>query len=218
MHTGFLSGHRSRIVPCLLLFSFAAFACTTRTPVSQAKDKARVSSRGDGAAMMARPKSDNAEVAPKAVVRPEATTSPAAEESGPIVGYAVAFGRSPAARSLPPAVSGGEAGEVNELNDEIDRPLALGQGARVEDGALSRSGLSTKALEALPATTSFEGLADTDNGTGLVNPSDSNGMAGPNHYVEVVNNRVRVFDKNGTPLTPPFRQSSLFASVGGLCG
>jgi Carboxypeptidase regulatory-like domain len=218
MHTGLLSGHRPRIVPCLLLFVFAAFACTTRAPVSQAKDKARVSSRGDGAAMAARPKSDNnAEVERKAVVRPEATTSPAAEESGPIVGYAVAFGRSPAARNLPPAVSGGEAEEVNELNDEIDRPLAMGPGVRIQDGALSRSGLSTKALAALPSTTSFEGLADTDNGTGLVNPSDSNGMAGPNHYVEVVNNRVRVFSKDGTPMTPAFRQSSLFASVGGIC-
>ncbi len=218
MHTGFLSGHRPRIVPCLLLFVFAAFACTTRAPVSQAKDKARSPSRGEGTAMAARPKSDNnAEVAPRAVVRPEATTSPASEQSGPIVGYAVAFGRSPAARSLPPAASGGEAEEINELNDEIDRPLAMGPGVRIQDGALSRSGLSTKALAALPSTTSFEGLADTDNGTGLVNPSDSNGMAGPNHYVEVVNNRVRVYDKNGTPLTPPFRQSSLFASVGGIC-
>jgi hypothetical protein len=218
MHTGFLSGHRPRIVPCLLLFVFAAFACTTRTPVSQAKDKARVSSRGDGAAMAARPKSDNnAEVAPRAVVRPEATTSPAAEESGPIVGYAVAFGRSPAARNLPPAPSGGEAEEINELNDEIERPIQVGPNFRLEDGALADHRLSTKALEALPSTTSFEGLADTDNGTGLVNPSDSNGMAGPNHYVEVVNNRVRVYDKAGNPLTPPFRQSGLFASLGGIC-
>src|SRR5262245_47897758 len=112
MHTGFFSDHRSRIVPCLLLFVFAAFACTTRAPVSQAKDKARVSSRGDGAAMAARPKSDNnAEVERKAVVRPEATTSPATQETGPIVGYAVAFGRSPSARTLPPATSGGEAEE-----------------------------------------------------------------------------------------------------------
>jgi hypothetical protein len=200
------------------LFFFAAFACTTRAPVSQAKDKARVSSRGEGAAMAARPRSDNgAEVERKAVVRPEATSSPATDQSGPIVGYAVAFGRSPMARNLPPAKAGGEAEEVNELNDEIDRPLAFGPGVKIEDGALSRSGLSTKALEALPSTTSFEGLADTDNGAGLVNPSDSNGMVGPNHYVEVVNNRVRVFDKNGVPLTLPFRQSSLFGSVGGIC-
>ena len=218
MHPGFLSGHRSRIVPCLLLFVFAAFACATRAPVSQAKDKARVSS-GEGAAMATRPRAESsAEVAPRAVVRPEATTSPAAEEStGPLVGYAVAFGRSPAARILPPAAAGGEAEEINELNDEIDRPIVVGPGFRVEDPTLNARRLSTKALEVLPSTTSFEGLADTDNGAGLVNPSDSNGMAGPNHYVEVVNTRVRVYDKNGNPLTPPFRQSSLFASLGGIC-
>src|SRR5262249_60330778 len=79
--------------------------------------------------------------------------------------------------------------------------------------------LRAKALASLPAVSmTFEGLADTDNGAGLVNPSDSNGAVGPNHFVEVVNNRVRVYDKSGNPLTPPFPQSSLFAGVGGICG
>lgn len=146
--------------------------------------------------------------------------------SGPQVGYAVAFGRSQEARNLPPAAPSGEAGEINELNDEIDRRIAVGPAFKSEDATIrSSSGgrpsihaLQSNALASLPSSTSFEGLADTDNGAGLVNPSDSNGAVGPNHYVEVVNNRVRVYDKAGNPLTPPFRQSSLFASVGGLCG
>jgi len=32
-----------------------------------------------------------------------------------------------------------------------------------------------------------------------------------------VNNRVRVYDKAGNPKTLPFRQSTLFAGVGGIC-
>jgi hypothetical protein len=151
--------------------------------------------------------------------RPKAGTPAAAPEAastGPQVAYAVAFGRSADARSLPPASPEGESGEVNELNDDIERQVvkAPGGDATLPTGSQK---LLAKALASLPASTSFEGLADTDNGAGLVNPSDSNGAVGPNHFVEVVNLRVRVFDKSGNPLTPPFRQSSLFASVGGLC-
>ncbi|HEY1434929.1 MAG TPA: hypothetical protein VGG65_06105, partial [Thermoanaerobaculia bacterium] len=146
--------------------------------------------------------------------------APAEGTTGPQVGYAVAFGRSADARNLPPSSVEGETGEVNELNDDIERQIIGGQGVQNLDATIDAAGayrLQAKALASLPASTAFEGLADTDNGAGLVNPSDSNGAVGPHHYVEVVNNRVRVYDKSGNPLTPPFRQSSLFASLGGLC-
>jgi hypothetical protein len=141
--------------------------------------------------------------------------------SGPQVGHAVLFGYSVEARNLPPATSSGEAGEINELNDEIERHIAVGATVKSEDATIrpdtGRRSIQPLSTSALPSSTSFEGLADTDNGTGLVNPSDSNGAVGPNDYVEVVNNRVRVFDKSGNPKTAPFRQSTLFAAVGGIC-
>jgi hypothetical protein len=202
----------------LFAIVFLALSCSTRSRVDQAKDHSRASG-GSGAAAATRinaPAETGRREAPRAkaeaVLAQEAST-------GPQVGYAVAFGRSADARSLPPASPVGEVGEVNELNDDIERQIVGGQGQSL-DATIDAAGahrLQSKALASLPSSTSFEGLADTDNGAGLVNPSDSNGAVGPNHYVEVVNNRVRVYDKSGNPLTPPFRQSALFASLGGLC-
>lgn len=197
-----------------------AIACSARSPVSQTKDRARTTS-GDGAGAALRLGS-RGEIAPRSAPAPRSVAAPAEESaSGPQVGYAVAFGRSADARNLPPASSEGEAGEINELNDDIERQIVPSGNANL-DATIDSSGAlrsQAKAVASLPSVSlQFEGLADTDNGAGLVNPSDSNGAVGPNHYVEVVNNRVRVYDKSGNPLTPPFRQSSLFAGVGGLCG
>jgi len=46
-------------------------------------------------------------------------------------------------------------------------------------------------------------------------PPDSDGDVGPNHYVEAVNVAFRVFDKSGTPLTPPTTYNSFFAPLTG---
>jgi hypothetical protein len=67
---------------------------------------------------------------------------------------------------------------------------------------------------------SFEGLNNTDNFNAFgfrINPPDTNGDVGPNHYVQQINLLVRVYDKSGVPLTAPFKLSSLFAPLGGLC-
>lgn len=70
------------------------------------------------------------------------------------------------------------------------------------------------------AAVSVDGLGNGDNFDSFgfrVAPPDANGDAGPNHYVQQVQLLVRVFDKTGTPLTPPFRLSSLWSGVGGEC-
>ncbi|HYF66156.1 MAG TPA: hypothetical protein VD886_25230, partial [Herpetosiphonaceae bacterium] len=72
------------------------------------------------------------------------------------------------------------------------------------------------AVNAMPApSVVFDGLSNADNFTvfgGTVNPPDPTGDVGPNHYVQAVNLPFRIFDKSGTPLTPPTKISSLFAA------
>ena len=66
----------------------------------------------------------------------------------------------------------------------------------------------------------FDGLSNFDNipvYNAVILPPDMIGDVGPNHYVQAVNSLVRVFDKSGNPLTPPFRMSQLFASLGTTC-
>jgi hypothetical protein len=67
---------------------------------------------------------------------------------------------------------------------------------------------------------SFEGISSNDNAATYgfrIIPPDTNGDVGLNHYVQAVNSLVRIFDKQGNPLTPPFKLSSLFSSLGTLC-
>ncbi len=67
---------------------------------------------------------------------------------------------------------------------------------------------------------SFDGLSSNDNAAAYgfrILPPDTFGDVGPAHYVQAVNALVRVFDKQGNPLTPPFKLSSIFAPLGTLC-
>jgi hypothetical protein len=71
-----------------------------------------------------------------------------------------------------------------------------------------------------PPSVSFSGLSNIDNAiiySLLIIPPDMNGDVGPNHYVQVVNSLFRVFDKNGQPMSPPLKISSLFESLGTVC-
>ena len=66
----------------------------------------------------------------------------------------------------------------------------------------------------------FDGVSSSDNAAAYgfrVVPPDPNGDVGPNHYVQSVNILTRVFDKNGTALTPPFKLSSIFSTLGTPC-
>lgn len=67
---------------------------------------------------------------------------------------------------------------------------------------------------------SFEGLSSNDNAAAYgfrIIPPDTFGDVGFNHYIQVVNSLVRIFDKSGNPLTPPFKLSSLFTPLGTPC-
>jgi hypothetical protein len=76
-------------------------------------------------------------------------------------------------------------------------------------------------LEPMPAPLlTFDGLNSNDNASAYgfrVIPPDTTGDVGPNHYVQAVNLLVRVFDKQGAPVTPPFKMSSVFAALNTTC-
>jgi len=67
---------------------------------------------------------------------------------------------------------------------------------------------------------SFDGIPNRTNAE-IFNvfylPSDTNGDVGPNHYVQAVNTLVRVYDKNGGALSPPFKMSDIFAPLNTPC-
>ncbi|MBE7517050.1 MAG: carboxypeptidase regulatory-like domain-containing protein [Chloracidobacterium sp.] len=66
----------------------------------------------------------------------------------------------------------------------------------------------------------FDGISNYDNinAYGMVFlPPDMNGDVGPNHYVQVANALVKIFDKNGNTVSGPFRLSSLFSGLGTVC-
>jgi hypothetical protein len=73
----------------------------------------------------------------------------------------------------------------------------------------------------MPApSVSFDGLSSNDNAAAYgfrILPPDTFGDVGPNHYVQAVNALVRVFDKTGNALTPPFKLSSVFAPLNTSC-
>lgn len=80
---------------------------------------------------------------------------------------------------------------------------------------LLRSDRFTGRMEEPIAT--FEGLSGLDNSNVYGrswSPSDCVGDIGPTHDVEAVNNLYRVFDRNGRPLMPPAKYSTLFVGLG----
>ncbi len=135
---------------------------------------------------------------------------------------AAMFAESRTVRSLETPIWNGSEfiiGEILNLapdEDELPSPLHKSLYRRpVKDGALYRG---NKLINAMPASTSFEGISNLDsaliNGGSLFSPPDTNGDVGPNHYVQSVNIVTRVFSKSGAPLTSPFKMSQLFASLG----
>lgn len=137
----------------------------------------------------------------------------------PVVVELASFSESIAVRDLPPAQPGGTVGEgheINELNTEsVRKPV---EGKSSVDGALQTEPRSTRPDTTPPPSLTFDGLTAADNfpatGTTFA-PPDTNADVGPNDIVETTNVLVRIYDKNGVPRGPAFKQSSLFASGGG---
>ncbi|MCU1263813.1 MAG: hypothetical protein JWM21_131 [Acidobacteria bacterium] len=110
-----------------------------------------------------------------------------------------------------------EGREINPLNSTEVRANLPGLSV---DGALQTSLRSKKgplSPTVLPGPSlTFEGIDAADEGNSVA-PPDTNGDVGPNDYVQTVNNRVRIWDKNGNARGAAFTQSSLFGALGGIC-
>ncbi|MEQ1606339.1 MAG: proprotein convertase P-domain-containing protein [Pyrinomonadaceae bacterium] len=159
----------------------------------------------------------------------------------PVVRQAAAFGISQAVRDLPevadpnweldPERAAKAAARRAKQEDKIKNPFNAKTIKNIVPGAGvagSNYGFRDEALPDAPAApsvvptpgVSFEGLSSQDNqatfGTTFA-PPDTVGDVGPNHYVQMTNTLVRVFNKNGTPAAAPFLLSSITNVVGGPC-
>lgn len=237
--------NRSRLAIALLAAAslpvMAITATRSTSPpalVRPAAKAMRVASAASPASFRAKLKSDPARTGsgePGASRTSEHKTATAAQGLAPIVATAIASGESAPARSLGAdaemdiSLAHPDNLEINELNAEevrgqspysrsmpsFDATLPAARRGGVLSSPFGKSALSVPS----PSLT-FDGISSADNGAAfgvMFAPPDTNGDVGPNHYVQSVNNLVRVYDKNGVPLTAPFKQSSLFKSLGGVC-
>ena len=148
----------------------------------------------------------------------------------PVVSEAVAFAVSPAITDLPaeeepPPVDPEAPEQEMEKRLEFRPPVVDGFVGLMDpavfpgspDGPAMGSMFSNARLPITasmpPATVSFAGLATSDNGNTVV-PPDTVGDVGPSHYVQMVNNRFRVWDKAGNPLIAARTLASIFAPLG----
>ncbi len=131
---------------------------------------------------------------------------------------AAAFGSSPAVRDLAPAKPQPRTGKFALRKNQVNTPEPTNSIFSIHDadGAIARNSAVPMPAPGL----TFDGLSNYDNINAyslLIIPPDITGDVGPNHYVQAVNALVRVFDKSGNAVTPPFRMSQLFASLRTPC-
>jgi hypothetical protein len=148
----------------------------------------------------------------------ETPTQATATQLSPLVGRPIAFASSDGVAIASKAPGGSKpkadlpvrtVGADTDLIGAITRP-------RDKDASLAIFAGST-----MPAPlTSFAGVENLDNGMIhqlWILPPDMNGDVGPNHYFQVVNSLLRVYNKNGTPASAPFKISVLFEPLGTVC-
>ncbi|BAO45540.1 carboxypeptidase regulatory-like domain-containing protein [Thiolapillus brandeum] len=135
--------------------------------------------------------------------KPNITTSisvhasrPFREVAVPISKYLKEGGQAEAYPALPiPSNVGEGKGPIPQITDPVvqsDAPLDIKMPAILQ---------------------SFEG---NNNVTGVL-PPDTVGDVGPNHYVQMVNSVVQIWDKTGTSLVGPSPINSLWTGFGGIC-
>src|SRR5437667_4895136 len=144
-----------------------------------------------------------------------AQSTPRTQRLTPTFYRPVAFDVSPALRSLPPAARPlvFDPNKIIEVRPErrgSEGPEAHRVKAYSADGVLQ---LLSPARTIPAPLLNFEGLSNQDdfNLYGFrVNPPDPDGEVGPNHYVELINLVLGVFDKQGNRLVGPTKIGDLW--------
>ena len=136
-------------------------------------------------------------------------------DSGPAVHYET----SPPLRSITP---GRAVGKAYPARPTPPLPSAFSRtSAQDTSGAQTGAALGAQLTSPLiPSTTAnFEGIDEGCRGPfgEPCGPPDPSGAAGPNQYVEVVNNELAVYSKTGTVLLGPEATKTLWKGFGGGC-
>jgi hypothetical protein len=128
----------------------------------------------------------------------------------PEVGKAVKFDISPPLRTITPRLNmipkkaeddHGPGGPIDDTRHDPDPVLQSTIGTGVFGGQ-----------DLLPAAgANFNGMS------GTAQPPDPNGDIGPNHYVQMVNSRFQIFNRQGVSLFGPANINTLFSGFTGPC-
>lgn len=144
------------------------------------------------------------------LVVPSAATNAQSNDtvSGPIVGFSVQNDVTPPLREMPLIPSddskGGWRAPELMVSESFEGVVPI------EDSVVDR----TRRPFAMPsATRNFEG---TPNVNGSY-PPDTNGDVGLNHYVQMVNVSIQMWDKNGNSVYGPASTNTLWQGFGGAC-
>lgn len=117
----------------------------------------------------------------------------------------------------------GPVSEDRDLRDLPDIPATPYTHPRLRRHPLSgsqgdagQSAASTPALErpAMPSPSlSFDGISAAESGCGCL-PPDTDGDVGPNHFIQLVNSSIKIYDKTGTVLAAAKTYNSFFSALG----
>jgi hypothetical protein len=134
------------------------------------------------------------------------TALPAFAGTGPIVGQSLHNDLSPPLRDMPPILPDSSRGL--RMMPEPRRPKPGALPPLVVDAVLQNSftgGL--RAPRAMPTPIlDFDGMGNLDSTV----PPDTNGDVGPNHYVQMINSSIQVFNKSGASVFGPVSISTLW--------
>ena len=153
-------------------------------------------------------------VSPPASAQPAAPKYPLTPKFSPARGFHI----SPALRDLRPPALVRRSSKLVDMEIRRERGPELKNRGHSPDGALQtspRARTPGAAAVAIPAPLqNFEGLSNLDNFNVFgfrVNPPDNMGDVGPNHYVQLINLVLGIFDKTGTKLVGPVDIGALWA-------
>ena len=136
------------------------------------------------------------------------TSSQGISAMTPIISEAVVATVSPALRDLPAAnafsasITEREEGELSNRTPQFPRnPLE-------HDSVVQSTTAPTVGMP--PVGVSFEGMENNQACNGCI-PPDPNGAVGPNHYVQMVNSSLAVYDKTGAVISSPKAINTLWS-------